>query len=144
MNNSPNFLECCEMLGLNPDELMLSPTLSDNTPDIVRKKIKQLNAATKLSVCMAAWNKVDGFDPDEKAVYYQEGAGYTPRFNLKDGRLLSLGIAAYGSYAGFVSAYATTSAAYTLTYFGLRLCLKTRDRAIEFSETFIDIFNELI
>ena len=144
MNNSPNFLESCEMLGLNPDELMLSPTLSDNTPDSVRKRIKQLNAATKLSVCMAAWNKVDGFYPDESANYYQEGVGYTPYFNFKDGRLLSSGDAAYGSLAGLVDAYAYFAAAYANAYFGLRLCFKSRDRAVEFGEVFIETFNELI
>ena len=124
MNNSPNFLESCEMLGLNPDVLMLSPTLSDNTPDSVRKRIKQLNAATKLSVCMAAWNKVDGFDPDETANYYQEEVGYTPYFHFRDGRLLSSGHAHYGSSAGLVSANANAAAAYTIAHLGLRLCYK--------------------
>ena len=144
MNNSPNFLESCEMLGLNPDELMLRPTLSDNTPDSVRKRIKQLNAATKLSVCMMAWNKQDKFEPDETATYLQKNVGYTPYFNFKDGKLLSSGIASSGSSAGFVYAYAYYSAAITLANIGLRLCLSTEHRAIEFSETFIDIFNELI
>ena len=144
MNNSPNFLESCEMLGLNPDELMLSPTLSDNTPDSVRNRIRQLNTATKLSVCMAAWNRIDGFEPDEKASYYQEKVGYTPYFLLRDDRLLSSGYAYNGSLAGIVNAHANYSAASTNAYFGLRLCLKTQDRAIEFGEVFIEIFNELI
>ena len=144
MNNSPNFLECCEMLGLNPDELMLSPTLSDNTPESVRKRIKQLNAATKLSVCMMAWNKVDCFDPDESASYHQKGVGYTPYFNYKDSRLLSSGTAHYGSSAGLVHAYAYLAATYTSANFGLRLSLKTRERAVEFGETFLETFNELI
>ena len=144
MNNSPNFLESCEMLGLNPDELMLSPTLSDNTPESVRKRIKQLNAATKLSVCMMAWNKQDGFEPNEKSVYYQEKTGYTPHFRHKNGSLLSSGYANYGSLAGIVPAYAHTAAEYTYAHFGLRLCLKTQERAVEFSEAFIETFNELI
>ena len=144
MNNSPNFLESCEMLGLNPDELMLSPTLSDNIPESVRKRIKQLNAATKLSVCMMAWNKQDGFEPDETANYYQEEAGYTPYFNFKNDMLLSSGSANTGSFAGIVNAYATYAASITIANFGLRLCLKTRDRAVEFGEVFIETFNELI
>ena len=144
MNNSPNFLESCEMLGLNSDELMLSPTLTDNTPNSVKERIKQLNAAIKLSVCMMAWNKQDGFEPDETASYYQKDAGYTPNFYHKDGRLLSSGTANSGSNAGLIHATANTAAAYTYAYLGLRLCLKTRKRAIEFGETFIDIFNELI
>ena len=144
MNNSPNFLESCEMLGLNPDELMLSPTLSDTTPDSVRNRIKQLNAATKLSVCIMAWNKQDDFEPDETASYYQKDVGYIPHFHHKDGKLLSSGYALYGSYAGLVKAYAYYAASYTIAYFGLRLCLGTRNRAVEFGETFIEIFNELI
>ena len=144
MNNSPNFLESCEMLGLNPDELMLSPTLSDNTPDSVRNRIRQLNTATKLSVCMAAWNRIDGFEPDEKASYYQEKVGYTPYFLLRDDRLLSSGNAIYGSFAGIVIASATTAAANSIATIGLRLCLVSRKRAIEFGETFIETFNELI
>ena len=144
MNNSPNFLESCEMLGLNPDELMLSPTLSDNTPDSVRNRIRQLNAVTKLSICMTGWNKVDGFEPDETASYYQEGVGYTPYFDYKDGRLLSSGNASLGSIAGIVYAAASLSAAKPYASFGLRLCLGTRNRAIEFGEVFIETFNELV
>lgn len=144
MNNSPNFLESCEMLGLNPDELMLSPTLTDNTPDSVRKRIKQLNAATKLSVCMMAWNKIDGFEPDERANYNQEGVGYTPYFYFEGGRLLSSGYASYGSYAGIVFAIAYDAAATTSASFGLHLCFITRKRAVEFGEKLIDTFNELV
>ena len=144
MNNSPNFLESCELLGLNPDELMLSPTLSDNTPDSVRNRIRQINTATKLSVCMMAWNKADGFEPDEKANYYQERVGYTPYFLLRDGKLLSSCSAYYGSLAGLVNAIAYNAAANTYAYFGLRLCFITRDRAVEFGEAFIEIFNELV
>ena len=144
MNNSPNFLESCELLGLNPDELMLSPTLSDNTPDSVKNRIRQLNAATKLSVCMNAWNKQDGFKPNETANYYQNNTGYTPHFYFKNGRLLSSGSAYSGSIAGLVFASAHSSAASTSAHFGLRLCLKTQDRAIEFGEVFIEIFNELV
>ena len=144
MNNSPNFLESCEMLGLNPDELMLRPTLSDNTPDSVRKRIKQLNDATKLSVCMMAWNKQDKFEPDEKASWKENDVGYTPYFILRDGKLLSSGSAYNGSSAGIVHASAYYSAAYTSATVGLRLCFITRKRAVEFGETFIETFNELI
>ena len=144
MNNSPNFLESCEMLGLNPDELILSPTLSDNTPDSVKERIKKLNAATKLSVCMMAWNKQDSFELDETANYYQKGVGYAPYFHFRDGRLLSSGTANNGSYAGIVLASANYSAAYTSANFGLRLSFETQNRAVEFGKTFIETFNELV
>lgn len=126
------FEECCEYLGI--------PT--DLPKCYVRER--QLQAAYKLSVCMKTWNKQDGFEPDEKAVYYQEGAGYTPHFNFKDGRLLSSGHAYYGSTAGLVYAHAYYAAAYTAAAVGLRLCFKSQDRSVEFGKTFIDIFNELI
>ena len=138
------FEESCEMLGLNPDELMLSPTLSDNTPDSVRNRIRQLNAATKLSVCMAAWNKQDGFEPDEKADWKSDNVGFTPHFYLKKGKLLSSGYAFNGSTAGIIAAYANLSDTSTLAYFGLRLCFKTQERAVEFGEKLIDTFNELV
>ena len=126
------FEECCEYLGIPTD-----------LPKCYVKE-KQIQAAYKLSVCMMAWNKVDGFVPDEMANYYQEKVGYTPYFILKDGKLLSSGYAIFGSYAGFVYAHAYYSAANTNAYIGLRLCLGTRKRAIEFGEAFIETFNELI
>ena len=107
-------------------------------------KEKQIKAVYKLSVCMEAWNKLDGFEPDETASYYQEKVGYTPYFDYKDGRLLSSGAASYGSSAGIVHAHATYSAANTSAFFGLRLCFITRSRAVEFGEVFIETFNELI
>ena len=126
------FEECCEYLGI--------PT--DLPKCYVREK--QIQAAYKLSVCIKAWNKQDGFEPDETANYNQEEAGYTPYFYFKNGRLLSSGLAYSGSLAGLVSANASHAAAYTSAHFGLRLCFITRDRAIDFGKTFIDIFNELI
>ena len=126
------FEECCEYLGIPTD-----------LPKCYVKE-KQLQAAYKLRVCMMAWNREDGFEPDEKATYLQENVGYTPHFYFKGGKLLSSCIAVNGSLAGIVYASAFYSAASTYAHFGLRLCLSTEQRAVEFSETFIDIFNELI
>ena len=127
-----NFKSCCDYLGI------------DNTLPVCQVDERQIHAAYKLRVCMMAWNKQDGFEPDETAIYYQKDAGYTPNFYHKDGRLLSSGHAYSGSYSGLVSASASSAAAYSSASVGLRLCLKTRDRAVEFGETFIEIFNELI
>ena len=126
------FEECCEYLGI--------PT--DLPKCYIRER--QLQAAYKLSVCIMAWNKQDGFEPDETARYHQKDAGYTPNFYHKDGRLLSSGHAYSGSYSGLVSASASSAAAYSSASVGLRLCLKTRDRAVEFGEVSIETFNELI
>ena len=127
-----NFKSCCDYLGI------------DNTLPVCQIDERRIQAAYKLRVCMKAWNKIDGFEPDEKASYYQEKVGYTPYFLLRDGKLLLSGLANIGSNAGLVYAYALYSAANTSAYFGLRLCFITRDRAIEFGETFIETFNELI
>ena len=126
------FEQCCEYLGISTD---LPKCHIDE---------KKFQAVYKLRVCVNAWNKIDGFEPDETANYYQEGVGYTPYFHLRDGRLLSSGHASYGSYAGIVNAIAYYAAAITSAYIGLRLCLKSIDRAVDFGKTFIDIFNELI
>ena len=125
-----NFKSCCDYLGI------------DNTLPVCQIDERRIQAAYKLRVCMKAWNKIDGFEPDEKASYYQEKVGYTPYFLLRDGKLLSSGTADSGSYAGIVYANAYNMAASANV--GLRLPLKTRKRAIEFGETFIEIFNELI
>ena len=126
------FEQCCEYLGI------------DNTLPTCQIDERQIQAVYKLRVCMAAWNKQDGFNPDETANYYQEKAGYTPYFYFKDGMLLSSGHATHGSHAGIVHAYANHAASKPHAPLGLRLPLKTRDRAVKFGEVFIETFNELI
>ena len=126
------FKECCNYLGI-----------SEELPKCQIDE-KKLQAAYKLRVCMMAWNKQDEFEPDEKASWKENNVGYTPYFLLRDGKLLSSGNAASGSIAGIVTASALLSAAATSTHFGLRLCFITRIRAVEFGETFVETFNELI
>ena len=126
-----NFKTCCDYLGI------------DNTLPVCQIDGRKIQAAYKLRVCVAAWNRQDGFEPDEKADYIHENVGYTPHFYFNDGKLLSSCIANTGSYAGIVHAYAA-AASYTTTNLGLRLCLSTPKRAVEFGETFIKTFNELI
>ena len=132
MNNLNTFEECCEYLGISTE---LPKCEVDQ---------KQFQAAYKLRVCMRAWNKQDGFEPDEKASFYQEKVGFTPYFLLRGGKLLSSGNAYYGSYAWIVHASAYTATAPTYANIGLRLCFKTQKRAVEFGEVFIETFNELI
>ena len=126
------FEECCEYLGI-----------SEELPKCQVDE-KKLQAAYKLRVCMTAWNKIDGFELDEKASFYQEKVGFTPYFILRGGKLLSSGYAINGSNAGLVYAYAYIAASHTYASFGLRLCLGTQKRAVEFGEVFIETFNELI
>ena len=126
------FEQCCEYLGI------------DNTLPTCQIDEKKFQATYKLRVCMAAWNKQDSFKPDETVDWKSDNVGFTPHFYLKKGKLLSSGHAFYGSSAGIVIAYALNAAAYTFAHFGLRLCLGTRERAVEFGEVFIETFNELI
>ena len=127
-----NFKSCCDYLGI------------DNTLPVCQIDERQIQAAYKLRVCMKAWNKQDSLELDEKASFYQEKVGFTPYFLLRDGKLMSSGAATNGSYAGIVFAYAANADSYTSAYIGLRQCFTTRNRAVEFGKTFIDIFNELI
>lgn len=127
-----NFKSCCDYLGI------------DNTLPVCQIDERRIQAAYKLRVCVAAWNRQDGFEPDEIANYYEGGVGYAPYFYFNGCNLLLSGSANSGSSAGIVYAIAYDYDSHTSMYFGLRLSLKTRDRAIEFGKTFIDIFNELI
>ena len=123
------FEQCCEYLGI------------DNTLPTCQIDEKKFQATYKLRVCMAAWNKQDGFVPDEIANNDHGKDGYTPYFHFRDGRLLSSGRAIFCSYVGVVYADVNTK---LYSNIGLRLPLKTLKRASEFGEIFIDIFNELI
>ena len=127
-----NFKSCCDYLGI------------DNTLPVCQIDERQIQAAYKLSVCVAAWNKQDDFEPDEMANFYQDGVGYTPYFYFKGGRLLSAGNAVNGSSVGIVFVSASYAASTTYTNLGLRLCLKTSERAVAFGKIFIETFNELI
>ena len=127
-----NFKSCCDYLCI------------DNVLPVCQIDEKQIQAAYKLRVCMRAWNKQDGFEPDEMADYMGNKVGRTPLFFIKDDKLLSSGYALNGSFAGIVNATATIAAANTYANLGLRICLKTKKRAVEFGEVFIETFNELI
>lgn len=127
-----NFKSCCDYLGI------------DNTLPVCQIDERKIQAAYKLRVCVAAWNRQDGFEPDETATYSQKNVGYTPHFYFKGGKLLSSGFAISGSSAGLVHAIAGFTAALAYALLGLRLPLSSRDRAVEFGKTFIEIFNDLI
>ena len=126
------FEQCCEYLGI--------PT--DLPKCYVREH--QHQAAYKLSVCMAAWNKQDGFNPDETSFNNQKNEGYAPFFYLEHNGFLSLGYATASSYVGLVSIYKNYTNIVSHACMGLRFSFITRERAYEFGKAFIDIFNELI
>ena len=57
------FEQCCEYLCI------------DNALPVCQIDERQIQAVYKLRVCMMAWNKQDGFEPDERTVFYQKEAG---------------------------------------------------------------------
>ena len=132
-----NFKSCCDYLGI------------DNTLPVCQIDERQIQAAYKLRVCMKAWNKQDEFEPDETANYYQEGVGYTPQFYTANRKLLlSSDSVNSGASVGIVYAKGFYSDEYIDVppdaNLGLRLPLSSRERAVDFGKTFIEIFNELI
>lgn len=132
MRKLNTFYQCCRYLDISID---LPECQVDQ---------KQIQAAYKLRVCMKAWNEQDEYKPDETAVWNDKNVSYTPFFYIKDGKFLLSGNAFSGSYTGIITAYAYYSDGITIAHFGLRLCFKTQERAIEFGETFIETFNELL
>lgn len=126
------FESCCEYLGI-----------STELPKCQIRE-RQHQAAYKLSVCMAAWNKQDGFNPDETSFNNQKNEGYAPFFYLEHNGFLSLGYATASSYVGLVSIYKNYTNIVSHACMGLRFSFITRERTYEFGKAFIDIFNELI
>ena len=131
-----NFKSCCDYLGI------------DNTLPVCQIDERQIQAAYKLRVCVAAWNRQDGFEPDEMANFYEYRVGYTPQFYIADRKLLlSSDSVNSGASVGIVYAKGFYSDEYIITpeaNIGLRLPLSSREKAVDFGKTFIEIFNELI
>lgn len=93
--------------------------------DIIRK----INAYAKLITIATAWNKIDGF------VAYWENTSqykYFPLFEYSR------------DAAGFVCVSTTCATTTVDAGIGSRLCFKTRERAKQFGEQFIDLWNDLL
>ena len=92
------------------------------------RHLKALSALNKLFTIAEAWNKADNFVPDiSNANQYK----YYPWFVYdKDA-------------AGFVCAYTSYAAAYAGAKLGSRLCFKTANRARQFGEMFVDLYNDV-
>ncbi len=97
--------------------------------DINPKHVKALIALNKLFTIAQAWNKEDDFKPDFSN---RNQTKWFPWFVYSD------------EAAGFVCASTYHAAAYALAYFGSRLCFKTSDRARQFGEQFIDLWNDFL
>lgn len=97
--------------------------------DINPKHVKALIALNKLFTIAQAWNKEDDFTPD-----------FSNRNQVKWFPLFVYDT----DHAGFVCALTVTSAANTYARLGSRLCFKTSERARQFGEQFIDLWNDFL
>ena len=97
--------------------------------DINPSHVKALIALNELFTIAQAWNKEDEFEPDfSNSNQYK----YFPWFVYDNGA------------AGFVFAYANSAATLAYARFGSRLCFKTPERARQFGEQFIDLWNDVL
>lgn len=117
------FESCCEYLEI--------PT--DLPKCYIRER--QHQAAYKLSVCMAAWNKQDEFESDEKKLLTSKSEGF-------DDKLITTPLALDSATVGVLISECTDEK--MLANAGLSICLVSRKRAVELGETFVETFNELI
>lgn len=97
--------------------------------DINPSHVKALIALNELFTIAQAWNKEDEFEPDfSNSNQYK----YFPWFVYNN------------RTAGFVWAYTNDAATSTSAHFGSRLCFKTPERARQFGEQFIDLWNDVL
>lgn len=123
----------------NADFTVSKKILSDNSVkledvarlvnDINPKHMKALVALNELFTIAQAWNKEDNFTPDFSN---RNQTKWFPWFVYSNAN------------AGFVFAYSDYAATNAYAHFGSRLCFKTSDRARQFGEQFIDLWNDVL
>lgn len=123
----------------NADFTVSKKILSDNSVkledvarlvnDINPKHMKALVALNELFTIAQAWNKEDNFTPDFSN---RNQTKWFPWFVYSNAN------------AGFVSARTFNTASLASASFGSRLCFKTSDRARQFGEQFIDLWNDVL
>lgn len=92
------------------------------------KHAKAMVAMYKLITIAEAWNKADNFVPDyDNTNQYK----WFPWFQKR-------------GTAGFVCAYTSNAASSANAHIGSRLCLKSEERAMQFGEQFIDLWNDFL
>ena len=91
--------------------------------------VEALIALNELFTIAQAWNKADDFVPDFSN---RNQVKWFPWFVYKPER------------AGFVCANANTAPSYTVAHIGSRLCFKSANRARQFGEQFIDLWNKVL
>ena len=117
-----SFEDACKFLGLDPNNI-------PNVEHLPEKDRKSIIAFYKLTIITRALN--EGWEPD--FTNWNEWK-YWNWFYIE----------AYGAAAGFASAATTNTASSTATYFGSRLCFKTRELATYAREQFRDLYFEYL
>ena len=92
------------------------------------KHAKAMAAMYKLITIAEAWNKADKFIPDYDNTNQSK---WFPWFQKR-------------GTAGLAYSNLNYSASITYTYFGSRLCFKTKERAEQFGKQFIDLWNDFL
>jgi hypothetical protein len=95
----------------------------------ISKYYDAIQAIYKLIIIAEAWNKADNFVPDFSDTNQYK---YFPRFVYS------------GASAGFACAYTYYADSSAGANFGSRLCFKTRERAEQFGNQFIDLWNKFL
>lgn len=108
----------CEYLG------RMNKACMCGMPD---KHAKAMAALYTLIIIAEAWNKADGFVPDYDNTKQDK---WFPWFKKTP--------------AGFVFANASDAASYAAANLGSRLCFKDSNRARQFGEQFIDMWNDFL
>lgn len=117
----PDFASSCKFLGIS-DEFAF---------DCADHHIKAMQSLYMLVIIAQAWNNIDGFTPD-----WSDGnqLKYFPWFVYRESK----------DHAGFVYAATNNAATFAHANIGSRLCFKSLERAHQFGEMFIDLFNDFL
>lgn len=125
-NGIINFDAACEYLHLGEISTDVEKQITKLVEVINPAHVEALSALNKLFTIAEAWNKQDGFVPDFGNENQEK---YLPVFYY-DSEARSL---------VYVDVRDTT----TFSYVGSRLCFKSRERALQFGNRFISLYNDV-
>lgn len=127
-NGIINFDAACEYLHLGASEI--SPVVAKQITNLVENinpaHVEALSALNELFTIAEAWNKQDGFVPDFSKENQDK---YVPVFYYDSET---------NSFV-YVDVRETT----TFSYVGSRLCFKSKERASQFGNMFLSLYNDV-
>lgn len=113
----------------NMTNLKMHEMLSEFVLNVNPRHMKALSAMNKLYTIAEAWNKEDDFVPDFSD---KSQTKWFPWFLF------------FNDNMGFVYASTINTASFSGETIGSRLCFKTSERARQFAEQFIDLWNDVL